>query len=155
MRPTIALLSIIVALFISNRTGEDTWNEIKDKTWTSSEVGPMGGQLVFLQDKSGKRAIIQWGGSGCCQILTFVYDVELLDDTIRLFSLNNPKGLAFSGKEYYSTLVFSRQLKSLYDKELKCSYRLQFDKPHLYKSCCTELEIEKLVSDTINFLDFK
>ena len=153
MRPTIILLCI-TALFSSQKTGEDAWNEIKNKTWISSEVGPMGAHLVFLQDKSGKRAIIQYEGSGCCQILTFVYDVEILNDTIRLLSFNNPKDLVFSDKKYYSTLVFSRETKLLNDKDLKCVYKFQFDKPHLYKSCCTELEIEKIVSDTITVLDF-
>jgi len=155
MKFKIILFGAILTLFFSGKTPEDTWDEIQNKTWISSGVGPMGATLVFLQDQFGKRAVLQYSGSGCCQILTFVYNAEIVDDSVKLFSVHSSESLLDVDFKYYSTLIYSRQSNLLYYKNSSCNWKIWLDKPHLYKSCCTELEIEKLVSDTLSALDFR
>lgn len=76
----------------------NTWETINEKTWISNKDFPTS-QYVFYETSNGlKKAIFQINGSGRCAVLSLIYDVEIVADTIRLKneltldSLNIKKG---------------------------------------------------------------
>lgn len=76
----------------------NTWVTINEKTWISEKDFPTS-QYVFYETSNGlKKAIFQINGSGRCAVLSLIYDVEIVMDTIRLKneltldSLNVKKG---------------------------------------------------------------
>lgn len=92
------LIKIILLISVYVSFG-NTWECINEKTWISNKEFPTS-QYVFYETSNGlKKAIFQINGSGRCSVLSLIYDVEIVADTIRLKneltldSLNIKKGI--------------------------------------------------------------
>lgn len=92
------ILTKIILLISVYVSFGNTWETINEKTWISNKDFPTS-QYVFYETSNGlMKAIFQINGSGRCAILSLIYDVEIIADTIRLKneltldSLNIKKG---------------------------------------------------------------
>lgn len=92
------ILTKIILLISVCVSFASTWETINEKTWISNKEFPTS-QYVFYETSNGlKKAIFQINGSGRCTVLSLIYDVEIVADTIRLKneltldSLNIKKG---------------------------------------------------------------
>ncbi len=92
------ILTKIILLISVYVSFGNTWETINEKTWISNRDFPTS-QYVFYETSNGlKKAIFQINGSGRCAVLSLIYDVEIVADTIRLKneltldSLNVKKG---------------------------------------------------------------
>lgn len=78
------ILTKIILLVSVYLSFGNTWESINEKTWISNKEFPTS-QYVFYETSNGlKKAIFQINGSGRCAVLSLIYDVEIVADTIRL-----------------------------------------------------------------------
>ena len=144
---------ILFMLLTSSNFADDIWSKIENKTWVSKEIGAYGAQIVFLNNKFGeKRAIFQLQGSGCYVIATEVFNVDIINDTIKLENsdsiLDNSSGLNSS------IFIFSDEENILLDVTDTSKYYIISEEPLLYKLCSKKVDIEALKNDTITINNF-
>ncbi len=86
MKSKLTLLILFILIIGSSFTSVNSWDNIKEKTWISESGGCINGeQIVFYESKNGvKKAVKQLYGSGVYVIATFIYDVDVYQDTFYL-----------------------------------------------------------------------
>jgi hypothetical protein len=76
-------IGIIFFATVSISVFGNTWEFIKEKTWSTKDFPTM--QIVFYETENGlKKGIYQINGSGRCAVLSVIYDIDLKGDTIYL-----------------------------------------------------------------------
>lgn len=133
--------------------GQDTWNDIKEKTlFFSKDFG--GGQIIFYQTINNlKKAVRQIHGSGVYILCSMIYDVEINKDTIILrdvMGLNeytDEKFLDEIGQNV--TLIYEKKDTTFVLRNPKLKHELVYDKPLMYNwqgnyAGGERLDIEKL-----------
>lgn len=121
---------ITLILLISYYTGfANTWDIIREKTWISKKDFPTN-QYVFYETDSGlKKAIFQINGSGRCAVLSLIYDIELIGDTIKL---KNELNLDYStvmkeNKIKTSKIIYIKNDSTIVSNDLSLEYDKAFD----------------------------
>ena len=154
MKYKFLLLIILLSAHLSGQSTNNTWKKIENKTWFSLQDGIFGAQIVFLKNKfNEKKAILQLYGSGCIVISTFIFDVDIKNDSINLKSSYPVASdtITFGN----NTFIYSNEDDMFRTTDEKIKYYIRFHKPHVYKLCYQEVNIEELKSDTITMNDFR
>lgn len=123
------ILTKIILLISVYVSFGNTWETINEKTWISNKDFPTS-QYVFYETSNGlKKAIFQINGSGRCAVLSLIYDVEIVADTIRLKneltldSLNIKKGI--DGKRTLTLIL--KDNSTIASSELTYNFTKRFE----------------------------
>lgn len=148
---------ITLILLISSYVGfANSWDTIKEKTWITKKEFPTNQYVFYETDNGLKKAIFQINGSGRCAVLSFIYDIELIGDTIKLINELNLDNSTASKEDKIKTskTLYIRDNSTIASIDLSLDYEKAFDEARI----CNWLEtysgyqiipIEKLKSTPI------
>jgi hypothetical protein len=121
---------IILFLMIScSFTFGNPWEIIKEKTWIAKKDFPTNQYVLFETANGLKKAIFQINGSGRCAVLSLIYDIELIADTIVLKNeLNLDNSIAKNGEKVKTfKALFFKNDSILICNDLSLAYGKAFD----------------------------
>lgn len=130
-------IGIIFFATVSFSVFGNTWELIKEKTWSTKEFPTE--QVVFYETVNGlKKAIYQLNGSGVCATRSVIYDIELKGDSICLKDGMNLEPHRQSNKRDGDFLLF--QTLYLKNETTLISENLEFTRISNMPFICNWLE---------------
>lgn len=126
------LIALLLLLFCNIGFG-NPWDAIKEKTWVAKKDFPTN-QYVFYETVNGlKKAIFQINGSGRCAVLSLIYDVEIVGDTINLKNELNLESPSMKNGFSITTskLLLIRNDSIIVSNELSLEYEKVFDEARI------------------------